>query len=87
MNAKIKTLIVCGALFDSYTGAVTEDMAILTEGNRIAEVAPLRSFIRRAELSEDAAEGIVRVAHALGAELIDLSSAFVMPGLIDGRFR
>lgn len=87
MNAKARQLIVCGTLFDSCTGTVKNDIAILVEGDRVAEVAPFASFAGRtgAVEGEDGQNALSRVSDALDAVPIDLSHLFVMPGLIEGH--
>jgi imidazolonepropionase-like amidohydrolase len=60
-------LIKAGKLVDARAGRVLTDQAILIEGDRIKEVGPLASV----------------QSHAQGAQVIDLSTATVLPGLID----
>src|SRR5262249_45392804 len=61
------TLIKVGRLLHVKTGRLLNDQSILIEGDRIKEVGP-------------AAQLAVKAA---GANVIDLSSATVLPGLID----
>ena len=61
------TLIKAGRLIDVRAGRVLTDQAILVEGERIKDVGPL------AEIQ----------AKAAGAQVIDLSNATVLPGMID----
>jgi len=60
-------LIRAGQLFDARSGTLLKDQAILVEGDRIREVGN---------------EGSV-APHAPNAKIIDLSTATVLPGLID----
>jgi imidazolonepropionase-like amidohydrolase len=66
-SSKVLTLIKAGRLIDVRNGRVLTDQAILIEGDRIKEVGP-------------ASQLALKVA---GARVIDLSSATVLPGLID----
>ena len=61
------TLIKAGRLIDVRAGRVLTDQGILVEGERIKDVGPL------AEIQ----------AKATGAQVIDLSNATVLPGMID----
>ena len=61
------TLIKAGRLIDVRAGRVLTDQGILVEGERIKDVGPL------AEIQ----------AKAAGAQVIDLSNATVLPGMID----
>jgi len=61
------TLIKAGRLIDVRAGRVLTDQGILVEGERIKDVGPL------AEVQ----------AKAAGAQVIDLSNATVLPGMID----
>ena len=63
----MKKVIKCGQLFDSNTGKVLQDQAVVIDGNKIIEVVPAASV------------------DCAGAEIIDLSGKFVMPGLIDAH--
>ena len=63
----MKKVIKCGQLFDSNTGKVPQDQAVVIDGNKIIEVVPAASV------------------DCTGAEIIDLSGKFVMPGLIDAH--
>lgn len=63
----MKKVIKCGQLFDSNTGKVLQDQAVVIDGNKIIEVVPAASV------------------DCTGAEIIDLSGKFVMPGLIDAH--
>jgi imidazolonepropionase-like amidohydrolase len=65
--AKSPVLIKAGKLFDARSGHMLANQAILIEGDRIKEVGNSASV----------------AAHAPGARVIDLSSATVLPGLID----
>src|SRR6185503_8550373 len=60
-------LIRAGRLIDVRNGRVLNDQAILIEGDRIKEVGPWNQLASR----------------AAGARVIDLSSATVLPGMID----
>jgi imidazolonepropionase-like amidohydrolase len=66
-SAKALTLIKAGRLIDVRNGRVLTDQGILIEGDRIKEVGPASQLASR----------------AAGARVIDLSSATVLPGLID----
>ena len=66
-SSKVLTLIKAGRLIDVRNGRVLTDQAILIEGDRIKEVGPVSQLASRAS----------------GARVIDLSSATVLPGLID----
>lgn len=66
-SPKVLTLIKVGRLIDVRNGRVLTDQAILIEGDRIKEVGPVSQLASRAS----------------GARVIDLSSATVLPGLID----
>lgn len=66
-SAKPMTLIKTGRLIDVRNGRVLTDQAILVEGDRIKEVGPSGQLATR----------------AAGAKVIDLSSATVLPGMID----
>jgi imidazolonepropionase-like amidohydrolase len=61
------TLIKAGRLIDVRGGRVLTDQGILIEGERIKEVGPLSRI----------------QAMATGAQIIDLTSATVLPGMID----
>ncbi|HEV8488121.1 MAG TPA: amidohydrolase family protein [Blastocatellia bacterium] len=66
--AQNKTILIkAGHLIDVRAGRVLTDQAILVEGERIKDVGPL------AEIQ----------AKAAGAQVIDLSNATVLPGMID----
>ena len=66
--AQNKTILIkAGRLIDVRAGRVRTDQAILVEGERIKDVGPL------AEIQ----------ARAAGAQVIDLSNATVLPGMID----
>lgn len=67
--AKPLTLIKAGRLFDAHSGRLLANQAILIEGDRIKEVGDVGGV----------------AAHAAGARTIDLSSATVLPGLIDAH--
>ena len=64
---KQTVLIKAGRLIDVRNGRVLNDQAILIEGDRIKEVGPWNQLASR----------------AAGARVIDLSSATVLPGMID----
>ena len=64
---KSAVLIKAGKLFDARSGRMLTKQAILIEGDRIKEVG----------------ESAIVSGHATGARVIDLSSATVLPGLID----
>src|SRR5438132_9782673 len=66
-SSKVLTLIKAGRLIDVRSGHVLTDQAILIEGDRIKEVGPAGKLISKAS----------------GARVIDLSSATLLPGLID----
>lgn len=66
-SAKPLVIIKAGYLFDSRNGRMLANQAILIEGDRIKEVGSAASV----------------ASHAPAARLIDLSSATVLPGLID----
>jgi imidazolonepropionase-like amidohydrolase len=66
-GSKEVVLIKAGKLIDVRAGRTLTDQAILIEGDRIKEVGPSASIVARAP----------------GARVIDLSSATVLPGLID----
>jgi imidazolonepropionase-like amidohydrolase len=63
------TLIKAGRLFDARTGQMLSNQEILIEGDRIKEVGSSATV----------------AAHAANARTIDLSSATVLPGLIDAH--
>jgi imidazolonepropionase-like amidohydrolase len=65
--AKSPVLIKAGKLFDARSGHMLANQAILIEGDRIKEVGNSAAV----------------AGHAPGARVIDLSSATVLPGLID----
>jgi imidazolonepropionase-like amidohydrolase len=65
--ARSPVLIKAGKLFDARSGHMLANQAILIEGDRIKEVG----------------NSAVVAGHAPGARVIDLSSATVLPGLID----
>jgi imidazolonepropionase-like amidohydrolase len=65
--AKVPLLIKAGKLFDARNGRMLANQAILIQGDRIKEVG----------------DSAVVAGHAPGARVIDLSSAVVLPGLID----
>jgi imidazolonepropionase-like amidohydrolase len=62
-------LIKAGRLFDAHTGRMLANQAILIQGDRIREVGDFSAL----------------QAHAANARTIDLSSATVLPGLIDAH--
>jgi imidazolonepropionase-like amidohydrolase len=66
-SSKVLTLIKAGRLIDVRNGRVLTDQAILIEGDRIKEVGPASQLAPKFS----------------GARVIDLSSATVLPGLID----
>ena len=66
----MKKLIKCGKLFNSCDGTVSENMAILVDGARIEEVTPLSAWDGKP---------------TEGLEIIDLSTMFVSPGMIDAH--
>jgi imidazolonepropionase-like amidohydrolase len=66
-SSKALTLIKAGRLIDVRNGRALTDQAILIEGDRIKEVGPAGQLASKAS----------------GARVIDLSSATVLPGLID----
>ncbi len=63
------TLIRAGKLFDARRGRMLANQAILIEGNQIKEVGDSATVL----------------PHAAGARTIDLTSATVLPGLIDAH--
>ena len=63
------TLIKAGKMFDARGGRMLTNQAILIEGDRIKEVGDAAAV----------------ASHAAGAHMIDLSSATVLPGLIDAH--
>jgi imidazolonepropionase-like amidohydrolase len=63
------TLIKAGRLFDARSGQMLSNQAILIEGDRIKEVG----------------NASMVAAHAATARVVDLSSATVLPGLIDAH--
>ncbi len=65
--AKQPVLIKAGKLFDARNGRMLTNQAVLIEGDRIKEVG----------------DSAVVAGHAPGAKVIDLSSATLLPGLID----
>jgi imidazolonepropionase-like amidohydrolase len=67
--AKPVILIKAGRLFDAHSGRLLANQGVLIEGDRIKEVGDF-----------SAVQG-----HAAGVQLIDLSSATVLPGLIDAH--
>lgn len=77
-----RVLLTCGDLFDAVDGGVRRGQAVLVRGNRIERVAPLEALSKEAGVPAEDAAGLAAV---LGARLIDLSDAFVMPGLIEGH--
>jgi imidazolonepropionase-like amidohydrolase len=68
-QAPVKSLVLikAGRLFDARNGRTLANQAILIEGDRIKE----------------AGDAVVVIGHAPTASVIDLSSATVLPGLID----
>ena len=66
-TAKSVVLIKAGKFFDARNGRMLANQAILIEGDRIKEVGDAASVL----------------GHAANARVIDLSSATVLPGLID----
>jgi imidazolonepropionase-like amidohydrolase len=66
-SVKSPVLVQAGKLFDARNGRMLVNQAILIEGDRIKEVG----------------DSAVLAGHAPGARVIDLSSATVLPGLID----
>jgi imidazolonepropionase-like amidohydrolase len=64
------TLIKAGRLLDPRTGNVLAPAAVLIEGSKIKEVGPLSQ---------------VQAAAPAGVKIIDLGSATLLPGLIDGH--
>jgi imidazolonepropionase-like amidohydrolase len=67
--AKQLTIIKAGRLFDARSGQMLSNRALLIEGDRIKEVGDASAI----------------GSHAAGARTIDLSSATVLPGLIDAH--
>ncbi|HEX6505069.1 MAG TPA: amidohydrolase family protein [Terriglobales bacterium] len=67
--AKGEVLIKAGHLFDSHSGRLLANQGVLIEGNRIKEVGEFSTV----------------QGHASGARVVDLSSATVLPGLIDAH--
>jgi imidazolonepropionase-like amidohydrolase len=67
--AKQLTLVKAGRLFEARSGRMLSNQAILIEGDRIKEVGDESTIS----------------THAAGARTIDLSSATVLPGLIDAH--
>ena len=65
-----RVLIRAGRLVDARAGRVLTDQAILVEGDRIKEVGPAQT---------------IAVHAPAGTEVIDLSNATVLPGLIDAH--
>src|SRR4051812_22279462 len=65
-----RVLIRAGRLVDARAGRVLTDQAILVEGDRIKEVGPAQTVAGHAPA---------------GTEVIDLSNATVLPGLIDAH--
>ncbi|HEY0377325.1 MAG TPA: amidohydrolase family protein [Pyrinomonadaceae bacterium] len=65
-----RVLVRAGRLVDARAGRVLTDQAILIEGDRIKEVGPAQTVAARAPA---------------GTEVIDLSNATVLPGLIDAH--
>ena len=65
--AKAPLLIKAGKLFDARSGRMLANQAILIQGDRIKEVG----------------DSAVVATHAPSARVVDLSSAIVLPGLID----
>jgi imidazolonepropionase-like amidohydrolase len=65
-----RVLIRAGRLVDARAGRVLTDQAILVEGDRIKEVGPAQTIAGHAPA---------------GTEVIDLSNATVLPGLIDAH--
>ncbi len=66
-QAKQTTVIKAGRLFDAHSGRMLTNQAIRIEADRIKEVGDSAAVI----------------SNAPGAKIIDLSSATVLPGLID----
>lgn len=64
-----RVLIKAGHLFEAHSGRLLSNQGILIEKDRIKEVGEFATV----------------QAHAAGARLIDLSSATVLPGLIDAH--
>lgn len=60
-------LIIAGRILDVKSASVSTDQAVLVVGDRIKEVGPVAAIRSRAK----------------DASLIDLSKAFVLPGLVD----
>jgi imidazolonepropionase-like amidohydrolase len=67
--SKQLTIITAGRLFDARSGQMLSNRAILIEGDRIKEVGETSAVS----------------SHAAGARTIDLSSATILPGLIDAH--
>jgi imidazolonepropionase-like amidohydrolase len=65
-----RVLIRAGRLVDARAGRVQTDQAILIEGDRIKEVGPAQAMMSRVPA---------------GTEVIDLSNATVLPGMIDAH--
>lgn len=68
-TGKALVLIKAGRLFDSHSGRLLANQGILIEKDRIKEVGEFSTI-----------EG-----HAAGSSVVDLSSATVLPGLIDAH--
>jgi len=65
----LQTVVIrAGRLFDSKSGRILENQAILVDGEKISAVGP-----------------VDQVQIPPGAQVIDLSKATVLPGLIDGH--
>lgn len=77
-------LLLCGELFDPVVGAVVPRSIVVVEGERIAWRGPFEGLGPRYGL-EVAGLTVGQAADRMGAELIDLSACFVMPGLIEGH--
>ena len=65
--ARPPVLVKAGRLFDARSGQIVSDQAILVEGDTIKEVGDIATV----------------AVHAANATVIDLSTATVLPGLID----
>jgi len=65
--ARPPVLVKAGRLFDARSGQIVADQAILVEGDTIKEVGDISTV----------------AVHAANATVIDLSTATVLPGLID----
>lgn len=80
----MKTLISCGELFSAMDEEVRQNQIILVEGARIECVGSLADIAAARQIGSAGLDAR-SVANKLGARFVDLSRAFVTPGLIEGH--